>query len=67
MTSVGCSQKVASFTARPGTPRPFPSLSGQLDFARKLHGVEHTNFAQAMAWLAIIYQAQGRYGEAEPL
>ena len=67
MTSVGCSQKPASFTARADTPRPFPSPSEQLDSPGKLHGVEHTNFAQAMAWLAAVYQAQGRYGEAQPL
>ena len=35
--------------------------------ARQHHGEEHIEFASAITWLAYVYQAQGRYAEAEPL
>jgi tetratricopeptide (TPR) repeat protein len=35
--------------------------------ARQKHGEAHTAFATAIAWLAQLYRAQGRYAEAEPL
>ena len=35
--------------------------------ARQKHGEDHAEFAIAISWLAPVYQAQGRYAEAEPL
>ena len=35
--------------------------------ARQKHGDNHTEYATAIAWLAHVYQARGRYAEAEPL
>src|SRR5262245_9758018 len=35
--------------------------------ARQRRGEEHAELAAALAWLGLVYQAQGRYAEAEPL
>ena len=35
--------------------------------AKEKHGDEHIEYATAIAWLGLIYKAQGRYRQAEPL
>jgi tetratricopeptide (TPR) repeat protein len=35
--------------------------------ARQKHGEDHTEYADAISWLAHVYRAQGRFAEAEPL
>ena len=44
-----------------------PLAERYVALARQKHGEEHMEFAGANAWLAFVYQAQGRYAEAEPL
>src|SRR5262249_46563128 len=44
-----------------------PLAERYVALAHQKHGDNHTEYATAISWLANIYQAQGRYAEAEPL
>jgi hypothetical protein len=44
-----------------------PIAARYVAVARQKHGEAHTEYAAAIAWLAYLYQAQGRYTEAEPM
>src|SRR6516225_2497273 len=44
-----------------------PIAERYVALARQKHGDNHTEYAAAIGWLANVYQAQGRYAEAEPL
>jgi tetratricopeptide (TPR) repeat protein len=43
------------------------SAEQALQLARKVFGARHPDTLQSLNNLAMLYQAQGRYGEAEPL
>ena len=47
--------------------RPSRSISGRLQIREKALGPDHPDVATSLNNLAVLYQAQGRYGEAEPL
>ena len=44
-----------------------PIAEHYVEAARKEYGEEHDAFATSIAWLGILYQAQRRFDEAEPL
>lgn len=44
-----------------------PRAEQYVALAREKHGEGHREFATAIAWLAGLYQAEGRYDDAEPL
>jgi tetratricopeptide (TPR) repeat protein len=44
-----------------------PIAERYVALARQKHGDNHTEYATAIDWLAKVYEAQGRYSEAEPL
>ena len=44
-----------------------PLAERYVGLARQRYGEEHAGFATAIAWLGILYDAQGHYAEAEPL
>ena len=44
-----------------------PIARRYVSLAREWHGSNHTNYAEAIGWLADLYRAQGRHTEAEPL
>ena len=44
-----------------------PIAERYVALARQKHGDNHIEYATAIAWLAYVYQGQGRFAEAEPL
>ena len=44
-----------------------PVTERYVESARRKHGEDHTEYATAISWLALVYKTQGRYAEAEPL
>ena len=48
-------------------PEALPFAQRAAELAQKRHGEEHPEFASAIAWLAAVYFAQGRYAEAGSL
>ncbi len=52
---------------RAATPRPSRSTSAALAICEKALGPDHPDVATALNNLAVLYRAQGRYAEAEPL
>ncbi len=44
-----------------------PLAERYVDLAKDRHGEDHPIYGTAIVWLATLYQAQGRYAEAEPL
>jgi CHAT domain-containing protein/tetratricopeptide (TPR) repeat protein len=73
----GQAQGVADVTALNEQVRQLDSLGKYAEavslaeqhvaLARLQHGEKHSEFATALAWLAYVYQDQGRTAEAEPL
>ena len=52
---------------RAATPRPSRSTSAHSTIREKALGPDHPHVAQSLNNLAVLYQSQGRYAEAEPL
>ena len=50
-----------------GTPRPSRSYRRSLEIREKQLGRDHPDVATSLNNLAALYQAMGRYAEAEPL